>query len=138
MLTILSNSLQYLEDTLTWLIKWENEINSKINEVKEKKKAENELEFQNLKHTCLKEELKEKKKSIEKNINDKYKPKIDYWKNNFLSQKTAEGLRVTLRSVIDLSKYLLKSCDCEYVLTAKLNQDALEVIIYTIILYIYI
>lgn len=45
---------------------------------------------------------------------------------NFLSQTTAEGLRVTVLSTIQLSNYLLKKCDFKYVLTAKFNQDVLE------------
>ncbi|KAH7938360.1 hypothetical protein HPB49_022800 [Dermacentor silvarum] len=41
-------------------------------------------------------------------------------------QSTAEGLRVTVKSVWELSIYLLKDCDFKYVLTAKMNQDPLE------------
>ena len=48
-------------------------------------------------------------------------------KNNFLTDNTAEGLRVTLRSTIDLTHYLITEHDCEYVLTGKINQDPLEV-----------
>ncbi|KAH8036118.1 hypothetical protein HPB51_017929 [Rhipicephalus microplus] len=47
-------------------------------------------------------------------------------KDLFLTQSTAEGLRVTLKSVRELSIYLLKDCDFKYVLTAKMNQDPLE------------
>lgn len=35
----------------------------------------------------------------------------------FLTKSTVEGLRVTISSTIDLSKYLLESCGYEYVLT---------------------
>lgn len=45
----------------------------------------------------------------------------------FLTNQTAEGLRVTLNSTIDLSKYLLESCSFTYVLTGKMCQDPLEV-----------
>ncbi|KAH7936305.1 hypothetical protein HPB52_021346 [Rhipicephalus sanguineus] len=41
-------------------------------------------------------------------------------------ESTAEGLRVTLKLVRELSMYLLKDCDFKYVLTAKMNQDPLE------------
>lgn len=44
-----------------------------------------------------------------------------------LSKGTLEGLRVTLQSTIQLSKYLLEECNFNYVLTSKFNQDALEV-----------
>lgn len=44
----------------------------------------------------------------------------------FLSQTTAEELRVTVQSTVQLSNYLLKKCDFKYVLTAKSNQDVLE------------
>lgn len=47
----------------------------------------------------------------------------------FLTKSTVEGLRVTISSTIDLSKYLLESCGYEYVLTGKMCQDQLEVII---------
>lgn len=47
-------------------------------------------------------------------------------KDVFLTQSTAEGLRVTIKSVRELSVYLLKECGFKYVLTAKMNQDPLE------------
>lgn len=45
----------------------------------------------------------------------------------FITKNTAESLRITLKSTIDLVMYLLKECDFKYVLTSKLNQDSLEV-----------
>lgn len=50
--------------------------------------------------------------------------------NEFLTTTTAEGLRVTLRSTIELTNYLLWDCGFEYVLTGKMNQDPLEVILH--------
>lgn len=47
--------------------------------------------------------------------------------NKFLTRQTAEGLRVTLMSTIYLTIYLMDKYNCSYVLTRKLNQDALEV-----------
>lgn len=44
----------------------------------------------------------------------------------FASQLTTESLRVTLMSVLDIIT-LLHDKDVRYVLTAKLNQDPLEV-----------
>ncbi|KAH9377962.1 hypothetical protein HPB48_015074 [Haemaphysalis longicornis] len=45
---------------------------------------------------------------------------------SFLTDQTAEGLRVTVLSTLELSRYLLKSCGFKYVLTGKFNQDVLE------------
>ncbi|KAH6937580.1 hypothetical protein HPB50_001820 [Hyalomma asiaticum] len=47
-------------------------------------------------------------------------------KEIFLTQTTAEGLRVTMLSTLALTEYLLGKCDFKYVLTAKFNQDPLE------------
>lgn len=47
--------------------------------------------------------------------------------NEFLTPNTAQGLRVTLKSTIDLCNYLLNDCGFHYVLTNKMNQDTLEV-----------
>lgn len=47
-------------------------------------------------------------------------------KESFLTKETSEGLRVTLHSTIDLIEYLF-SIGFDYVLTAKANQDKLEV-----------
>ncbi|CAH1731422.1 unnamed protein product [Aphis gossypii] len=45
--------------------------------------------------------------------------------SEFLTKQTAEGLRVTIKSTLDLSKYLLDT-GFHYVLTYKMNQDKLE------------
>lgn len=55
----------------------------------------------------------------------------------FLTQSTAEGLRVTITSTIELTKYLLDECNFSYVLTAKMNQDNLEVNIYILPIFVY-
>lgn len=44
----------------------------------------------------------------------------------FLTLSTAEGLRVTMLSTLDLTEHLLNECGFSYVLTAKFNQDPLE------------
>jgi len=48
----------------------------------------------------------------------------------FLTKQTVEGLKITIKSTIDLVEYLLNECGFAYVLTSKLNQDCLEVILY--------
>jgi len=46
----------------------------------------------------------------------------------FLTKQTAEGLKITLQSTIDLIDVLLNDYGFNYVLTAKINQDCLEVL----------
>jgi len=48
--------------------------------------------------------------------------------SEFLTKQTVEGLRVTIKSTIELSNYLLDR-GFHYVLSNKMNQDKLEVII---------
>ena len=45
----------------------------------------------------------------------------------FVSMTTLKGLRVTIRSVIDMVDLLLQTDEFEFVLTGKFNQDCLEV-----------
>lgn len=47
--------------------------------------------------------------------------------NYFLTKQTAEGLRVTLKSTLDLVQYLTLNAGFDYVSTGRLNQDPLEV-----------
>lgn len=54
--------------------------------------------------------------------------------DEFLTRSTSEGLRVTIKSTLELSKYLLNDCGFKYVLTNKMNQDRLEVILGNILL----
>lgn len=54
-------------------------------------------------------------------INGRIKPKY------FLTNNTAEGLRVTLTSTIEICTYLKDKYSTRYILTGKINQDALEV-----------
>lgn len=51
--------------------------------------------------------------------------------NQYLTNSTSEGLRVTLTSIIELSEYLLNDRNHKYVLTGKMNQDPAEVIFNT-------
>jgi len=62
---------------------------------------------------------------------------LDSWESNyddgnitadeFLTQQTAEGLRVPIQFYIDITLYLLDECNFSYVMTSKTNQDNLEV-----------
>ena len=57
---------------------------------------------------------------------DNYKSgKID--SSEFLTKNTAEGLRVTLHSALDLCVYVTEKYSFSYLLTGKINQDSLEV-----------
>ena len=47
--------------------------------------------------------------------------------NSFASKTTLDGLKITVRSVMDLVEYLTQTLGFSYVLTNKLNQDCLEV-----------
>jgi len=49
--------------------------------------------------------------------------------SEFLTKTTADGLKITIQSTIDLVNDLLNDYGFIYVLTAKLNQDRLEVIL---------
>lgn len=61
---------------------------------------------------------------------------LDNWESNvtknlisedkFLTKNTAEGLRITIQSSIDIINYL-HTCGFDYVLTYKINQDCVEV-----------
>jgi len=54
-------------------------------------------------------------------INNKIKPE------HFLTNNTAEGLRVTLTSILEICTYLKDKYGIRYILTGKNNQEALEV-----------
>jgi len=53
--------------------------------------------------------------------------------NTFASKQTIESLRVSIKSTIEITHYLTEELGFSYVLTAKLNQDCLEV--YFLLLY---
>uniref|UniRef100_A0A2S2NYW9 Transposable element P transposase n=1 Tax=Schizaphis graminum TaxID=13262 RepID=A0A2S2NYW9_SCHGA len=46
--------------------------------------------------------------------------------DEYLTKNTSDGLRVTIKSTIELSKYLINDCGYSYVLSSKMNQDRLE------------
>lgn len=48
--------------------------------------------------------------------------------SEFLTSSVAEGLRVTITSMMNLATNLLKKNNFKEVLTGKINQDPLEVI----------
>lgn len=43
-----------------------------------------------------------------------------------MSNITAEGLRVTIGSTLDIAEYLSSQCSCRYLLTCRLSRDKLE------------
>ncbi|XP_033223500.1 uncharacterized protein LOC117177116 [Belonocnema kinseyi] len=47
----------------------------------------------------------------------------------FLSQSTCYGLKVTLKATLEIFAFLKQKCDLQYLMTSRLNQDALENII---------
>lgn len=47
--------------------------------------------------------------------------------DEFLSLETAEALRLSLQSTLDLCSYLIENFNFKYLLTARVNQDNLEV-----------
>lgn len=121
--------IQVLEGTITWLENWEKEIRDELKPLitaRDKEVADTE--------TAIRERIKKKTiddpKDVQlvKDIKAKHKLFIDLVERNFLSRTTAEGLRLTLRSTIDLSNELLTVDLFEYVLTRKMNQDCLEVL----------
>lgn len=113
---------------IEWLDDWEHEIAQEImkndsdkkNAIAADKKRQKEMyegNWTDFRYDKEREQL----------INKEYQERKKQIENRFLSHSTAEGLRVTLKSTIELSKYLLESCNFKYVLTRKFNQDCLEV-----------
>lgn len=86
-----------------------------MRELKKQRKKEEALEAETL--------IREKKF---------YNDPIIRCEKEFLSDSTAGGLRMTIKSTIELSKVLLETKIVQYVLTRKLNQDCLEVRYYFI------
>ncbi|XP_036146648.1 uncharacterized protein LOC118646884 [Monomorium pharaonis] len=52
--------------------------------------------------------------------------KTDITAEEFLTVETSKGLRISLRSTMDLCKYLIDKFNFKYLLTGKVNQDNLE------------
>lgn len=46
---------------------------------------------------------------------------------DFLPQTTYLGFLVSLKATLELTEFLVKHCDFSYLMTARLNQDSLEV-----------
>lgn len=145
------NCLQELEEHLKWLDNWEKQVRSAVNEVTLRRDAEIKSEQSRISvrdkenktkgHKKTKQERDEDKEAI-KAIHKKYKSEIVKERSNFLSDSTSQGLRLTIHSTIGLSKFLLENVyllgpedstkivlRIEYVLTKKLNQDCLEVLL---------
>lgn len=59
---------------------------------------------------------------------------LDLWEEeakikqcDFLAQSTSYGLQVSLRAALEVCQFLVEKCEFSYLMTARLNQDALEV-----------
>lgn len=114
-----------MEDHIIWLNAWQAEISGEVEQLEQEKNSCIEKQEALLKHLPGgKKKLADDQKQ---KINAEFGAKIQAVKNKFLSETTAEGLRITLRSTIDLSRYLLENSGFKFVLTRKLNQDCLEV-----------
>ena len=113
---------------MKWLNDWEKEIDEQIaiNDQEKKKAIADEKNRQKSMHVGDLRTFKFDKKAL-KNISKFYQEKKKKIDNKFLSRTTAEGLRVTLQSTIELTSYLLNSGDFKFVLIRKFNQDCLEV-----------
>lgn len=48
-------------------------------------------------------------------------------KMSFITQQTNLGLKVTLSTALELHEFLIEKCGYEYFMTARMNQDSLEV-----------
>lgn len=46
--------------------------------------------------------------------------------DEYLTKETANSLRITLHSTMDMCRYLIEKFDFKYLLTGKVNQDNLE------------
>lgn len=54
----------------------------------------------------------------------------------FLSENTYSGIQVTLTTVIEVMQFLCKECNYLFLMTSRLNQDALEVSYIQLLKYI--
>lgn len=55
--------------------------------------------------------------------------KGDIKPEEYLTPETSKGLRLSLQSTMDMCHYLIKKFDFQYLLTGKVNQDNLEVLL---------
>jgi len=46
---------------------------------------------------------------------------------HFMSNNTCSGLKISLTACLEISSFLQINCGYKYVMTSRLNQDALEV-----------
>ncbi|KAL0108662.1 hypothetical protein PUN28_015258 [Cardiocondyla obscurior] len=49
---------------------------------------------------------------------------------HFISNSSFYGLKITIKSTLELCSFLVEKCNYKYIMTARLNQDSLEVISY--------
>ena len=48
----------------------------------------------------------------------------------FITDSTCYGLKISLQATLEICKFLIDECGFQYLMTARLNQDNLEVIHY--------
>lgn len=46
---------------------------------------------------------------------------------DFITDSTCYGLKVSLKAALEICEFLIGECDFEFLMTARLNQDNLEV-----------
>lgn len=127
--------------------RWQNQKDAKLEELNkrmvielrnEKKSQKEAHESEKNRQKCIYNTIPEPKPKFTfpsfkqdekklKEIRDRYDPEKKQIRETFLSDSTSKGLRLTCKSTIELSKYLLNDCGLQYVLTRKFNQDWLEI-----------
>eukprot|EP00794_Sanderia_malayensis_P015486 gene15486-17064_t len=115
-------AVQLLSDSVAKVIKeyYPEEMHATADLCGNMDRSVNDERFEWLEHSFLKF-LSDWKEGIEKreNISKNAKARM------FLSAQTYEGIKITVHSVIEATKFLLQS-GFEFVLTEKFNQDVLE------------
>lgn len=68
-------------------------------------------------------------KAIQSFINFLKEWEVEAEKRNFefIATPNAYGLKITLQAALEITNYLIEKCSFQYVMTARLNQDNLEV-----------
>ncbi|KAL5239381.1 hypothetical protein ACI65C_006791 [Semiaphis heraclei] len=132
----LHNNRELMVDSNDGLIKWEHfeilhEEDKKVCDSQLRvcpKITDNHLQLLN---TCLKMRVRLAVQVLINSLKwlDSWESKIlsgEITEKLFLTKSTTEGLRVTLNSTIAMTNYLVEKFEFKYILTGKINQDALE------------
>lgn len=69
---------------------------------------------------------------------------LDEWKSvaekenyEFITNSSFSGLKVSLKATLEICDYLVENCDFSYLMTARLNQDSLEVYLFFIFFHFF-